>query len=453
MSKLHRLAFTFKEQLLGRSSSQILQELNDSQFWPREKMRNHQEGLLSSVLDVAFKDSPFYRELYGEKGITRSDIKTIEDLKCLPILTKELFINNSDKMLAMGFPPIKTFLCRTSGSTGQRLVFKRDKSVGSFHMANQLRGRSWQGVYPGDTEIKFWGTAWNFEDTAKGKLTAYLRWLKDRAMGVLHLSAFAVKEKDLEKAYKKFIKIRPRVLFGYGTAIYMFAEFIKRHYGKAPDDILKVVIFTSEYLSNGRRLMIGEVFNCPVVSEYGSVECGIHSYQCREGNDHFSDETLLFEVVDSDGYPITDGHGTLLLTHLREKATPIIRYQIGDIASIKNSGESDCNCGMTLSVLDEIRGRENDLIRSPDGDYIHPEVFDYIMRYQPGIKKFRVIEEAIGKLHIMLEVSEPVSVSGIDALLIKLNEHVSNEFDFSIEQTNSILNEPSGKFRWVISKV
>jgi phenylacetate-CoA ligase len=451
MSKLHKTAFTIKEKLLGRSSHQILQDLLESQYWSRDRIQKHQERLLSSVLDTAFLQSPFYRDLYGKKGIARSDIQTIEDLKFLPVLTKKHFIENSDDMLISGFPQEQTKLCRTSGSTGQRLVFRRDKSVGNFHQAHQMRGRSWHKIQPGDTEIKFWGIAWKLENTAKGKLTAYFKWLKDLSIGVLHLSAFAVKEQDLAEAYKKFLRIRPSVIFGYGTAIYMFADFIKRNFEQAPDDILKAIIYTSEYLSNERKSLIESVFNCPLVSEYGSVECGIHSFQCQEGNSHFSDETLLFEVVDEDGNKVLDGQGTLLLTHLREKATPIIRYQIGDIISIKNGGNSICKCGMTLSVLDEIRGRENDLIRSPDGNYIHPEVFDYIMRYQTGIKRFRVIEKAIGELLIILEVVEPKKPSDIDELVEKLSEFVGNEINFSIEQTDNIPNEPSGKFRWVIS--
>ena len=416
-------------------------------------MRLHQEGLLASILDVAFKDSSFYHEFYGAEGIGRSDIQGLEDLKCLPILTKELFINNSHKMLARGFPRNETSLCRTSGSTGQRLIFRRDNSVGSFHLAHQLRGRSWWNLYPGDTEIKFWGTAWRFEESLKGKVTAYLRWLKDRSMGVLHLSAFAVKETDLEIAYKKLIKVRPRLLFGYGTAIYMFADFIKRNYGNIANNRPEVIIYTSEYLSAVRREMIGEVFNCPVVSEYGSVECGIHSYQCRSGQNHFSDETLFYEVIDSQGHPITDGRGTLLLTHLRENAAPIIRYQIGDIVNIKNGGKYECECGVKLSVLNEIRGRENDLIRSPSGDYVHPEVFDYIMRYQTEIERFRIIEETVGKLRILLQVKKPMREVNIDLLVKKLEEHAGKDFEYVIEQTDSIPNEPGGKFRWVISKL
>jgi phenylacetate-CoA ligase len=141
------------------------------------------------------------------------------------------------------------------------------------------------------------------------------------------------------------------------------------------------------------------------------------------------------------------------LTHLRENAAPIIRYQIGDIVNIKNGGKYECECGVKLSVLNEIRGRENDLIRSPSGDYVHPEVFDYIMRYQTEIERFRIIEETVGKLRILLQVKKPMREVNIDLLVKKLEEHAGKDFEYIIEQTDSIPNEPGGKFRWVISKL
>ncbi|MBF0275796.1 MAG: phenylacetate--CoA ligase family protein, partial [Nitrospinae bacterium] len=354
MGSLNKRAYCLKERLLGRSTFSILDDLLESQHWDKKKMQERQNANFSEALDVAFKKSPFYKELYEKNGVKREDIKDLSDIKKLPVLTKEMFRDNHERMLVPGFSEEQLCLTRSSGSTGMRLVFRRDNKMSDYALAHQLRGKSWWDIHPGDREIKFWGTAWTFEETLKGKFTAYLKYLKDRSVGVIHLSAFKVKEGDLKKVYKLLKSYRPEFLFGYGNALYMFADYIHRNHGSLGDYSPKAVIYTAEYQSKEKRSLMARSYGAPIVSEFGSVECGIHTYECREGKHHFSDESLFFEVLDNNGENVENGEGCLYLTHLLEKATPIIRYKIGDIVTIKNNGQDKCSCGLNLTVFEDI---------------------------------------------------------------------------------------------------
>ena len=55
------------------------------------------------------------------------------------------------------------------------------------------------------------------------------------------------------------------------------------------------------------RKLFNEVFNCPVVDEYGSSENGVIAFQCNKGSMHIMADHLCVEFLDVDDKPVAPG--------------------------------------------------------------------------------------------------------------------------------------------------
>ena len=153
---------------------------------------------------------------------------------------------------------------------------------------------------------------------------------------------------------------RQEYIYGYAGAIALFARLMKEQ-GLQLKHRLKAVVSTSETLQPWQRELMEEVFQAPVVNEYGARDGGIIAYQCPEGGMHLSAENLVAEVIDLlTGELLPAGErGLLLVTDLNNFVQPRLRYQLGDEVIMS---DQLCSCGRTLPLLAEVCGREDDIL-------------------------------------------------------------------------------------------
>ncbi len=425
----------------------VLRNLEDSQWWSTDQLRDYQWTALKKLIDHCYKTVPYYTDLFRKIGVEPGDIKTFSDYSALPVLTKDQLRENTERLCSTD-PEPHLVEVRTSGSTGNPLSFKLSQYTLSYHLANSIRARKWWGLEIGDKEIKFWGVSMPFTPSILGRLRGHFLHIKDRLLSVSNLSAFDVSKDAQLRNYELLIKRRPKLIFGYGTAIYFFALFIKENGFDRHCDIRPLVMYTSEMLYSSQKELIKEVFGNHLICEYGAVEIGATGFECPAGSLHLADETVYHETMKLTE-SLEDGVEDLVVTHLRNFSFPLLRYKIGDLGRI---GSRHCPCGRRLSVLDKLSGRSNDLLRKPNGEFIHAELFDYVMRYQRGVKRYRVIEKERGHLSLLLEMDGELSNSQKNDLLDKLHAQVGDAVRCDVSRVDRLPNDPSGKFRWVIAK-
>ncbi|MFF8102510.1 phenylacetate--CoA ligase family protein [Streptomyces sp. NPDC016640] len=108
---------------------------------------------------------------------------------------------------------------------------------------------------------------------------------------------------------------------------------------------------------------------------YSTTETGPIGYQCAHltGSDHHVHEDLVIaEVVDDDGRRLPDGvPGALAVTVLADTGTALVRYLVGDHATLR---PSDCPCGSTARVLRI--GARDDVSANLDGTLVTRSMFD-----------------------------------------------------------------------------
>jgi phenylacetate-CoA ligase len=117
---------------------------------------------------------------------------------------------------------------------------------------------------------------------------------------------------------------------------------------------LRAMFVAGEPLTEARRRRIGELWQVPVLDEFGSTETGPLAGQCPEGRLHLWADRLLFEVYDpTTGRIGPDGRGQLVVTPLRRQAMPLLRYNLEDEVDVSYQ---PCACGWQLPTV-QVLGR------------------------------------------------------------------------------------------------
>ena len=113
-------------------------------------------------------------------------------------------------------------------------------------------------------------------------------------------------------------------------------------------------------------------------------------------------------MLDDSGRPCAAGvTGNVVLTPLHNFAMPLLRYEIGDLATV---GAGPCDCGRTLPVLEDIPGRANDLMMLPSGE-LRPPYYGYqaVMEVR-AILQHQFVQTAPDHACFRLVVARPLTV-------------------------------------------
>jgi phenylacetate-CoA ligase len=244
---------------------------------------------------------------------------------------------------------------------------------------------------------------------------------------------------------------RPRMLFGYPSAIALIASHARRS-GIAMDDLgIAVAFVTAERLYDDQRDIIAKVFGCRVANGYGGRDAGFIAHECPEGGMHVTAEDIILEIVEPGDRPLpAGGSGEIVVTHLATKDFPFIRYRTGDMGILD---DRDCPCGRGLPLLREVQGRTTDFVVATDGTVMHGLALIYVLRALPGIRQFKIVQESLGLTRVEVVPEGELSGSLREQVIRQFRRRLGEGVEIRIEPVTQIASEHSGKFRYVVSHV
>lgn len=442
-SLISGLLFPIHEYFKGHNSVSIRKQLEKTQWWSREHIEQLQLTRLQRLLLHAQVNVPYYRALFADIGFKPTKISALSDLVLLPLLDKSKIRNNIDALKSTKAQKLTRF--NTGGSSGEPLVFYIGNERVSHDVAAKWRATRWWGVDIGDPEIVVWGSP--IELGAQDSI----RVLRDRLFRSKLLPAFEMSEQKLTMFLKEIRSHRPKMLFGYPSALSHIARHAEKIGMQMNDLGIRTAFVTSERLYDDQRQQISRIFGCTVANGYGGRDAGFIAHECPAGNMHITAEDIIVEIIDSHGIPLPSGQsGEIVVTHLASGDFPFIRYRTGDVGSLD---DKLCDCGRGLPLLKEIQGRTTDFVVAQNGTVMHGLALIYILRNLPQITAFKIIQENLNLTRVWI-----VSEVGLDPVI---NETIKREFqsrlgqnvEIMIEQVAEIPVEKSGKFRYVMSKV
>jgi phenylacetate-CoA ligase len=405
----------------------------------KEKLRCIQFQKFKKLLIHAYNHVPFYRDKYNNAGINPYNLKNFEDIKKIPLTTKEeIRANFPNNTLARGTNIRDCVTEHTSGSTGEPLTFVID----------------WKNQAIRDAVHEYVRRAAGCESK---KILLGIRTSKDgRIIWGANNRYYLSYTADIEKKKEIIDKINPDFIGGGVTSLlYTFLLELKAHKYRFKRRIQGIFI-TGENTSLAIKEKIKSTVNAPVFEYYGSAEIADIACECSEHNGmHIITPHAYVEIL-KNNLPAGDlESGEIIITDLDNYAMPFIRYSMGDIGSKTNE---PCICGAESPRIISIDGRAEDLLVTKDNKILSHLIFSGDMsplKKEPLVsllKKFQIIQKKNKDIVIKLATDEDIS-RRLKLNLIKYSKNHLGKIGVKVQMVKEIPSEKSGKTKMLRSRI
>jgi len=364
----------------GRGVREAWRRLDESQWWDAEQMAELQAEKLAHRVRDAARRSPLLARRLAELGLDPASIRQPADLTRFPVLTRADLQDRFAELVCSGLGPGEAFPNSTGGSSGTNVHFLVDWGCERQRDAVDLRLWSFLGLKAGARVATVWGSPMDLE-----KMRGFRKRLGRVAENLRFFSAYRLGEKDVDRILDWLARKQPDVLMGYASVLDLLAQ---RALERGGVQAARYAISSAEALYPDQRERIAAGLGVEVFNLYGCREVGLVALECSRHNGlHVMDERLVVEIASTGaGEP-----GDLLVTDLDNRATPFIRYRVGDLAIAPAPGP--CPCGRGLSRLGEITGRTFDVIRGPSGGAVGGTFWSLLLRTAvKNVRSFQVIQ-------------------------------------------------------------
>ena len=427
----------------GTKFYEYLTDLERTQWYNNDLLKVLQDEKIQRLTWYAAHHVPYYQALFQELGIRPQDIRSRDDLICLPYLEKSTVQARLDDFRSLLYrDPHTVEHFQSSGTTGKALDVYVSLDCLQMEKAFSWLHRSCGGIRLGDRAAAFVGFP---VVPVRRKHPPF--WVYDRVEDRMLFSLQHMSKANLPAYADQLARFQPVFIAGYPTAIYLMALHLC---DAGITSVRPKALFTaSETLLPHQRPVIEQAFGCKVFDWYGAVELIANIVQCEHGNYHIKAEYGVVEILNPDGTPTPPGQiGELVCTSLNSMAMPFIRYRVGDTAVPK---EGVCPCGRGGRLVKRITGRIEDVIVTPDGRYLSR--LDFVFKGILNVEEAQMIQDARDHLRVRIVRRPGYTEQDTAHILSNLRERLGEDMRIEVEPVERIPRTASGKFRYVISKV
>ncbi|MHA1208495.1 MAG: phenylacetate--CoA ligase family protein [Candidatus Freyarchaeota archaeon] len=358
-----------------------------SGFWnePEETMSKEEKRRLDDknlvfIFKHAYNNSPFYKKLYKEAGLTPEDIKSLDDITKIPLLTKPELQEAQRKD-----PPFGGLLAVPLNKLSEIFISPGPIYEGGMEEEEEKLLEAGAkccysvGLRPGDIVQN-----------------AFLYHLVPAGLG-LHMAlrrlGCAVVPTGIGQTVFQAIIMRDLGCTGFtGTPSFlaMIGEEAKKGGIDPLNDLkLEVGLFTAEPLPESLRKHLEDTFGMMARQMYGTADVGGIARECPEVSGMHLEETLIVELIDPrTEEPVAPGEeGDVTVTLPHKLASPFIRFRTGDGSVLS---EERCGCGRTSPKLLRILGRVDQLVKVK-GMFVHPVNIKTTIQKHPELGNYEAI--------------------------------------------------------------
>lgn len=236
-----------------------MRELDRLDSMTCEAIEKEQFVQLKDTLLHAYEHTPYYKRLFDDVGFNPYDFCDISELAKIPVLTKELIIQNFSDLQADDINDY--YSATTGGSTGTPLKINLDRE--SIYKERAFIYHFWKKYgydYKSSTTASFRGT--DFE----GKICR-----ANPLYNEIQLNPCFISAETIHNYYRCMCKFGVEFLHGFPSAIYSFCKFAKAA-GLEIAGKYKAVFFISENVYDFQKKFIEETLECPTAPFYGHSE-------------------------------------------------------------------------------------------------------------------------------------------------------------------------------------
>ncbi len=330
------------------------------------------------------------------------------------------------------------FIASSSGSTGTNTRVWCDNNTSARTRANFVLALEWSNWTIGEAHLQ----------TGMNVKRGLLRFIKDTMLKTYYVSISDLSPRKAQDILTTMQEKGIRHLWGYPGALYFIAQQAELSGWNAG---LNSVVTWGDNLYAHYRQQMESAFKTKVYDTYGIGEGVQIAAQCGfEDNYHIHALDVILEAVDDSDFPVASGQrGQALVTRLLPGPQPIVRYRVGDLVTLK---EGNCPCGRELPLLQNIDGRDTDIIRTPSGQVLIVHFFTGLFEHYDFVESFQVRQTKLDCIQLLLVLKdEKKPANQKHRILTDLRSLGLIDIDIEIEVVDQIPLTQSGKRRFVIS--
>jgi phenylacetate-CoA ligase len=345
---------------------------------PPEKARAVQLQRLRRLVEFARERSPFYRDLYAKAGVMDLTIRSMDDVRRLPIVDKRMMLTfGVDWVLTVpkDTPRLKREF--TSGSTGEPFTVYVDRVISYSSHLRVFTGSCWHGYRPTQRIVTVW--RYPADQVLEVERVSMLGRIQ-KTLRLFRRVIIPVQE-DLDGIIVKLRTQPPDMLFSTCSMLELIARRMLQRGETVP---VRLVMSGSETLLPSHHDLFKRVFQGTVTTLYGCIECPTMAIGDIANGLRVMTNTVFMELL---GVKQTeDGPtGEILISNLINYDMPFIRYRLGDIVHAPRGGDA-----MLAKRIGCVQGRSDDVLMLPGGFplahhrafMVASEVFDSVRQYK-----------------------------------------------------------------------
>lgn len=413
----------------------------DSPYWnpktevlPREDLRRLQFAKLRRLVEWAATRSPHYKKRFAEAGFDIDRLRGPDDLRRLPMLTREEWMAGQAESPPYGTLPVADSapairLHTTSGTTGREPLRALDSRKDWAWAAEMWCYGAWaMGIRPRDVAylafgygsfIGFWGLHYGLEK-----------------LGALVIPGGA---QPTERRARHIADFGATVVASTPTYAMRLAQEAGRQ--RLDTSSVETVLLSGEPAGSipATKKLIEQQWDARAYDTAGMTEIStIFMFECahQPGGAHIIEDHVLEEVVDpATGEPVDYGEmGERVVTSFGRGMIPLIRYRTKDL--VVRIPHSKCGCGRTFDIYEGgVLGRTDDM-KLVRGTNVYARAIESIVRTHPEIDEFQVRITRTGirdEISLLVELTD---AHGIDERWPSLAERLHTELADAHEGLN-----------------
>lgn len=373
----------------------MTRELRRLEASTADEIRAFQERRLRLLVRWASAASPFYRDWLRRQAVDPRSIRTLDDLRRLPILDRGDLVSRSEEFRA--YSARLMWQAHSSGTSGRAITVYRTPGSSVYEMRVLERQWSWFGLPHGPRRVTLGGS--DFAADHPAAVTRIVDGARQLLVSSYHLTPDTVA--GIARDIKAF---RPDAIDGWPSSITLLAELLHDRGERIP---VRAVLTSSEVMRPAQRDLMRKVFDGPIVDHYGQTERVAMAGTCEAGTMHIFPDYGIVELEPVPGVP---DRWELIGTPLHNWGFPIFRYRTGDLVGPEPTGP--CGCGRAFAPLGVLDGRVEDRFTAADGRTLPlpSTVIDDVI----GVREAQIAQLAPGRFEIRM-----VPGKGFDAVRVR----------------------------------
>jgi phenylacetate-CoA ligase len=427
---------------LGARYAEFRELTEAVESWPIKQIQEYQIKELRQTLIQAGNYCPFYQQSFAKAGFRPELVRSADDLRDCPLLTKQDLLEHREAMVSTTIPKKHRLYMTTGGSTGVPVGFYLQKGVSrpkeqAFLEAQWKRG----GYFDGARLAVIRGHVTS--EKASGGIASY-----DATRDWLMLSSYHLTAERLPEYLEAIERFKPDLLHAYPSAALQLAEFLERA-GQAWRVPLRGLLAGSERLTIPQKRLLERVFNCRVYRWYGHSERVVLAGEGRKSELFYFWPTYGFAEF---GQPNEDGLCEVIGTSFHNLAMPLIRYRTGDFVRLADP-RIDGELEFPWPAASSMDGREQEFLVSANGRRISLTAFNMHDGIFDDLYAVQFHQEAPGRAEFRYVPGPKFNPARLPRIESGVRRKLGDDFHLELKQVAAVEKTPRGKHRWLVSRL